>query len=670
MPSDSTSSSSGPAPAGPDPEPESKGANGTDGAAFETGSHETAASEARQRPSGKYLLTLALGAVGVVYGDIGTSPLYAMRECFAGHVPLPVTRENVLGVLSLMVWSLALIVTVKYVAFVMRADNHGEGGILALMSLVQGAKPRGAKLQAAMVLVAIVGAALLYGDGVITPAISVLSAVEGVAVFQPQFEPFIVPLALAVLAGLFLLQRRGTSGIGAIFGPITLLWFIVLAGLGIGGILHAPSVLLSVNPYYGAVFFLHHGWHAFWILGAVFLVVTGSEALYADMGHFGRRPIRLTWFAVVAPALLLNYWGQGALLLEDAAAVKNPFYLLAPSWGLLPLIALATTAACVASQAVISGAFSITRQAVQMGFCPRLEIVHTSEREIGQIYIPAVNWALFVTVILLVLGFRTSSGLAAAYGIAVASTMVLTGLLMFFAAKDLWHWRTAVAALVFGAFLVVDVSFLTANALKIADGGWFPLVFALGIVVLMTTWKRGRAILAERLREGTLPMEVFLKGLADHQTPRVPGTAVFMTGNPHGTPPALLHNLKHNKVLHERVVLLTVETAELPSVPEKDRLELSPLEGNFFRVVARYGFMQTPSMPELLSRLAKRGLKLKMMETSFFLGRETLIPSKKRGMTLWRKALFGWMSKNARTATNYFNLPPNRVVELGAQIEL
>ncbi len=622
------------------------------------------------KTSTRYLLTMALGALGVVYGDIGTSPLYALRECFAGHEPLQVNPTNVLGVLSLIFWVLIVIVTVKYLALVLRADNKGEGGILALMALVQRVAKRGPRTRLVVLALGIFGAALLYGDGIITPAISVLSAVEGIAIYEPAFHPFIVPSAIGTLVALFLLQRRGTGAVGAIFGPVMVAWFVVLAVLGVRGIMMYPDVAAALNPVYAVRFFLEHGWLGFFVLGGVFLVVTGSEALYADMGHFGARPIRLTWFIGVLPALMLNYLGQGALVLAHPEAVSNPFFLLAPSWAVLPLVALSTAAACIASQAVISGAFSLTRQAVQLGFSPRLEIVHTSAHEIGQIYVPGVNWALMLAVIGLVLGFRTSGNLAAAYGIAVASTMVITALLAYLTARDLWQWSAPVALLVFGSFVLIDGAFLVANAMKFLDGGWFPLLLAVGIFALMTTWSRGRSVLQERLTEASLPLESFLESLALTKVIRVPGTAVFMTGNADGTPPALLHNFKHNKVVHERVVLLTVQTADEPHVSDKERVTVNQLESGFYRVRARFGFMESPGIPALMPHLSKQGLELRERDTSYFLGRETLLPTNRPGMPFWRKALFGWMSKNARPATSYFQLPPNRIVELGAQVEL
>ncbi|MBZ4419676.1 potassium transporter Kup [Myxococcus sp. RHSTA-1-4] len=628
--------------------------------------------EARGAPdSFKRTAVLALGALGIVYGDIGTSPLYALRECFHGPHSVSATPANVLGVLSLIFWSLIIVVSVKYLIFVMRADNRGEGGILALMALAM-QRPRGQTHSARPVLMTlgIFGAALLYGDGVITPAITVLSAVEGLSVATPVFEPYIIPITLVIILGLFLVQRHGTAGIGAVFGPFMSLWFVALAVLGVKELVHNPAVLWSLSPVHGAEFFARNGGHGFLVLGSVFLVVTGGEALYADMGHFGWKPIKRAWFFLVLPALMLNYLGQGALLLRDASAARNPFYLLAPEWALYPMVVLATGAGIIASQALISGAFSITRQAMQLGYSPRMEVVHTSAEEMGQIYLPGLNWVLMLGVVALVLGFRSSSGLAAAYGIAVTTTMAITTLLAYVVARERWGVGRALALPVAGVFLLVDLSFFGANAVKIADGGWFPLLLAIAIFTLMTTWKRGREILAGKLRAASIPLKELVESFGGHPPVRVPGTAVFMTGNAEGTPPALLHNLKHNKVLHEQVVLLTIISEEVPHVPGEERVEVEPLEQGFVRVVARYGFMENPSIPDVLKRCREKGLQFQLMGTSFFLGRETLIPTKRPGMAVWREALFAWMSRNARSATAYFRIPPNRVVELGSQVEL
>ncbi|HYO57323.1 potassium transporter Kup [Archangium sp.] len=619
----------------------------------------------------KRVATMALGALGIVYGDIGTSPLYALRECFNGPHRVEPTHDNVLGVLSLVFWSLIIVVSVKYLLFVMRADNRGEGGILALMALaMQRKRGEEVKVRPVVVTLGVFGAALLYGDGLITPAISVLSAVEGLSVATPFFEPYIQPLTIFILMGLFLIQRHGTAGIGAIFGPFMLVWFLTLAVLGVKEMMAYPAVVWAISPIQAVRFFMHNHGHGFLVLGGVFLVVTGGEALYADMGHFGWRPIRWAWFVLVLPALMFNYMGQGALLLRDPSKASNPFFYLAPTWALYPLVVLATGATVIASQALISGAFSLTQQAIQLGYTPRLEVVHTSAEERGQIYLPGVNLALLVGIIFLVLGFKSSSNLAAAYGISVTTTMTITTVLAYVVARERWNVSRAVALPVAGLFLLVDLSFWGANAVKIAAGGWFPLTMALFVFTLMTTWKKGRDILASRLRGNSIPLTQLLESFGDHPPVRVPGTAIFMTGSPEGTPPALLHNLKHNKVLHEQVMLLTIASEEVPHVPPEDRVEVIKLEEGFVRVIARYGFMENPGIPDILKRAREKGLQFNLMGTSFFLGRETLIPSKRPGMAMWREALFAWMSRNARSATAYFRIPPNRVVELGAQVEL
>jgi KUP system potassium uptake protein len=617
----------------------------------------------------RYLAALTLAALGVVYGDIGTSPLYAFRECFHGAHALPVSRDNVLGVLSLIFWSLIIVVSVKYLVFILRADNRGEGGILALTAMVVPVRAAAGRYRA-MLLLGLFGAALLYGDGIITPAISVLSAIEGLEVATPFFTPYVVPITIGVLVVLFVFQYRGTATVGKIFGPVIVLWFLVLGGLGLYRLLPMTSVLAAVNPLWGVRFFVHNGWHGFVVLGSVFLVATGAEALYADMGHFGKRPIRIGWFGLVLPALLLNYFGQGALVLTDSAAREHPFYHLAPEWATYPLVALATLATVIASQAVISGAFSLTHQAVQLGFTPRLEIEHTSARERGQIYVPSVNWALMLACIALVLGFGSASNLAAAYGIAVTSTMVITTILFYAVERRRWKWRRWAALALCGLFLVIDSSFFGANLLKIAHGGWFPLAVAVLVFTLMTTWKTGRRILADRMRRSTVPLRPFLQGLALEPVVRVPGVAVFMYSNPHGAPPAFLHNLKHNRVIHETVIILTVETQEIPRVDAADRLEVSPLDHGFYRVILRYGFMEEPDVPAELRRLRLPGLEMDLNQVSYFLSRETLLATRHPGMAIWREKLFAWMTRNARPATSYFNLPPNRVVELGMQVEI
>ncbi|HVK37744.1 MAG TPA: potassium transporter Kup [Candidatus Kapabacteria bacterium] len=627
-------------------------------------------SHSSEKHGSGYIITLSLAALGVVYGDIGTSPLYALRECFHGHYGIAPSPENVLGVLSLIVWALIIVVSIKYLIFIVRADNRGEGGILALMALASPAtepKPRSRKWLLA--LTGIFGAALLYGDGMITPAISVLSAVEGLKVATPLFEPYVKPITIVILIGLFAVQSRGTASVGAVFGPVTMIWFLTLALLGVMHIMEHPTVFAAINPMYGARFFMANGWHGFLILGSVFLVVTGGEALYADMGHFGVRPIRLAWFTIVLPALMLNYFGQGALLIADPSAAENPFFRMAPTWALYPLVVLSTMATVIASQALISGAFSLTRQAVQLGYMPRVKIEHTSSREIGQIYIPAVNRALMFACIGLVLGFGSSSALAAAYGISVTGTMMITTMLFYVVTRERWKWSRPAALALAAVFLAVDIAFFGANVVKIVQGGWFPLVVAAAIFTLMTTWKSGRRVLAKRLKESTLPIESFLSDSRVASLARVPGTAIFMFGSK-GTPPALLHNIKHNKVLHRQNVLLTVQTEEVPHVTEEERITVSDIGHDFWRIVLRYGFMEDPDIPAALRKVQTAGLSLKHMETTYFLGREVLIATKKPGMAIWRERLFAWMSQNSRSATSFFQLPPNRVVELGTQVEI
>jgi KUP system potassium uptake protein len=626
--------------------------------------------EAPQIPQGRYLATLSIAALGVVYGDIGTSPLYALRECFFGPHGVTPTPANVLGVLSLIVWSLVLVVSVKYLRFVLSADNRGEGGILALMALTHPGGGPGRKPRYVILLLGLFGAALLYGDGVITPAVSVLGAVEGLTVASPFFASWIVPLAVIILVGLFLLQHRGTGGVGAIFGPVMLLWFGTIAVLGIAGIVRRPEVLGALLPWHALDFILRNHLHGFLILGAVFLVVTGAEALYADMGHFGARPIRLVWFALVLPALVLNYFGQGALLLRDETAAVNPFFRLAPGWGLFPLVLLATAAAVIASQAVISGAYSLTRQAVQLGYSPRVSIEHTSSVEIGQIYIPSVNWWLMLVTIAVVLGFRSSSGLAGAYGVAVTSTMVITTLLLHVVSREVWGWSVLRATLMAAGFLVIDLAFFAANLVKIPQGGWLPLLIAAGIYSLMSTWKRGREILSKRLQEKSVPLNILMADLAADPPPRVPGTAVFMSGNPGGTPPALVHNLAHNKVLHEKVVFLTVATEEVPHVPATERITVKHLGKGFHSVTARYGFMEDPSIYDIIEHCREKKLVIQLEGSTFFLGREDLVSTDRPGMARWRERLFAFMSRNALRATAFFQIPSTQVFEVGAQVEL
>ena len=614
------------------------------------------------------LPALTLAAIGIVYGDIGTSPLYAMREALGAGGVLPLTEASVLGVLSLITWSLLTIVTLKYVTVVLGADNRGEGGILALASLVHRslASPR----RRGVVLLAMIGAALFYGDGLITPAISVLSAIEGLEVATPLFEPYVLPLTLFVLIVLFLMQSRGTGRIGVLFGPIVCLWFLTLGVLGLVQIVQTPAVLRALDPSYGLALFGSDPGPAFVTLGAVFLAVTGAEALYADMGHFGRLPIRLAWFGLVLPGLLLNYFGQGALLLADPAAVANPFYLLAPDWALYAMVVLATAATVIASQAVISGAFSLSWQAVQLGYLPRLEVRHTSAQTIGQIYIPQINWLLLAGVVLLVIGFQSSSNLAAAYGIAVSAEMAITAVLAALVARHRWGWPPAAVVALFGAFLLADLTFLSANALKILAGGWFPIVLALAVFVLMSTWRRGRELMLLRLYRGAPSLGAFLTGLSLRPVTRVPGTAVFLTASPEAVPRALLHNLKHNKVLHERVVVVKVITEEIPRVADAERLEVEHLGGNFHRVLMRYGFTEQPDVPAALRSCQLGPPELLLEETSFFLSRETYLPSARPDLSPWRERIFIQMANNATDATRFFRLPHERVVELGSQIEI
>ena len=613
---------------------------------------------------------LALAALGVIFGDIGTSPLYTMKEVFASHHPVPVTPENVLGVLSLILWSLIMVITVKYVTFVMRADNRGEGGIMALIALAtQQAGDDKSKLRF-ITMAGIIGACMFFADGMITPAISVLSAVEGLEVAAPQLHSWIIPITLTVLFILFSVQRHGTATVGKMFGPIMLLWFGTLAVLGVINILHDPSVLRAVNPIYAVHFFTGNHWLAFVALGAVVLAVTGGETLYADMGHFGRVPIRIAWFGLVLPSLLLNYFGQGALLLHNPAAVKNPVYLLAPEWVLYPLIALATMATVIASQAVISGTFSVSRQALQLGYMPRTQIQHTSESEAGQIYLPRLNWALMVAVMVLVVGFGSSSNLAAAYGIAVTGDMVITTLLAAMVFHGVWKWSWPLTLAIAGVFLAIDLAFFGANILKIPAGGWFPLLIGAVIFTLMLTWKRGREMLYKRMADDAMELESFIHAIGAHPPKRVPGTAIFMTPNPAGVPHAMLHNLKHNKVLHEQIVLVTVKIQDVPHIAPNERVSVEKLPHDFYRVVVEYGFKDDPDLPRELERCADMGLTLDVMDTSFFIGKETLIAHRDCPMAFWRQKLFLGMFRNADSVTNYFKLPPNRVVELGAQVTL
>lgn len=614
---------------------------------------------------------LMLAAVGVVFGDIGTSPLYAMKETFGGHHALTLDRGNILGVLSLVFWAITIIVSFKYVVIIMRADNKGEGGSLALLALVSGAAEGNRRLALMVSALGIFAAALFYGDSIITPAISVLSAVEGLQVAAPHLEQWVVPLTLGILFVLFAIQSHGTDLVGKMFGPVMLCWFLTLAVLGIRNLGHAPSVLAALSPHYAVAFLFNEGHHAFLALGTVVLAVTGAEALYTDMGHFGRLPIRLAWYILVLPSLVLNYFGQGALLIAHPELVTNPFFnMVPPSLG-LPLVILATLATVIASQAVISGAFSVTRQAIQLGFLPRMEIIHTSEEEMGQIYLPFVNWMLMAMVMVLVVGFKTSSNLAAAYGVAVTGTMVIDALLIGTVMLLIWKWNPRKVKIMVGGFLVVDLAFFFANSIKIPDGGWFPLIIGGLLFTVLTTWKDGRRRLLARLKADALPVEDFLASLSD-RVPRVPGTAVFLTGTSEGVPIALLHNMKHNKIVHERVVLLTVLVEEVPYVPEERRLENRLLAPNFHRLFLRYGFMESPNVPKALAhaRTDQLGFFYEPMSVSYFVSRETLVPTEKKGFEGLRETLFGTLSRMATSAMDFFHLPSNRVVELGSQIEL
>ena len=642
----------------------------TSHAAADAGSYDH---QSHPRSVNQFLL-LALGALGVVFGDIGTSPLYAMRECFINEAGIILSPENVLGVLSLIFWTITAVVSIKYMVFVMRADNRGEGGILSLMALAMRASQadaeRKSKRKIFLLIIGVFGAALLYGDGIITPAISVLSAVEGLKFVTPVFDSYVIPITIFIMNALFLVQRLGTGQIGKIVGPIIFVWFICLGLLGIHGILMAPEVLQALDPRHAYSFILENRIHSLAVVGAVFLVVTGGEALYADMGHFGRQPIRFAWFAVAMPGLLLNYFGQGALVMTDPEAISNPFYMLAPKWGLIPLVILSTLATIIASQALISGAFSITRQAIQLGLCPRLTIIHTSSREVGQIYVPFVNWSLFAGVIWLVLTFKSSSQLASAYGIAVTGTMVITTILASIVARKKWAWSAAKVLLVFLPFLLIDLGFMGANLMKIHNGGWVPLVIGLAIFILMTTWQRGRKILYSKLKERSVSVEDFCQLLLRQPPIRISGTAVYMAGDPWGVPVPLLHNLKHNKVLHERIAILTIQTKGVPSVPKEKRVEVQEIIPNFYRIIVSYGFMETPKMKHILDACREKDLHFKVYETTFVLGRETILPSSKPNMPLWQEKIFALMSRNAQRPTAFFRIPPNQVIEVGIQIEI
>jgi KUP system potassium uptake protein len=617
------------------------------------------------------LAALALGALGVVYGDIGTSPLYTVHEVFAGSGRVPLTPGNVVGVVSVIFWSLMIIVSLKYVTLILRADNNGEGGIMALFALAARAVANRPRTRRALTAAGLFGAALFYGDGIITPAISVLSAVEGLEIAAPGLKPFVVPVTVAVLVVLFAFQRKGTAGIGALFGPVMLAWFLVLAIAGCLNIFKAPQILAALNPFEGLEFLYHSGWVAFVGLGAIVLAVTGAEALYADMGHFGRRSIRVAWFSYVFPALALNYLGQGALIIAAPAEIDNPFYRLFPAWSLYPMVGLATAATVIASQAVITGTYSMTKQAILLGFLPRMRIVQTSAKEIGQIYLPVVNWLLLTAVVAAVLGFGSSTNLASAYGIAVTGTMLITTILTFFVVRYGWGYNWALCFLATGFFFVIDAAFFSANTLKIFEGGWFPLVIGAVVYVVMTTWRQGRRLLFEQLKKNEIPLEPFLASIAAEPIHRVPNTAVFLIGNPDGVPFAMLHNLAHNQVLHERVIFLTIVYRDVPYVPFSECAEIEPLQHGFFRLKLHYGFMDKPDIPAALAVVCKKcGFEFNIMSTSFFLSRETIVPTSGTGMSNWREQLFVTMSRLAGSAVEFFSIPTNRVIELGARIEM
>ena len=611
------------------------------------------------------LPAITVAAIGVVFGDIGTSPLYALKEIFNGHHPIPVTPENILGVLSLVFWAIIVLVTIKYVAIIMRADNRGEGGSLALLALVT-ERAKNPRLAWIVTLLGIFAAALFYGDSMITPAISVLSAVEGLEIITPDLKPYVIPITLGILTGLFFIQKHGTGAVGKLFGPVMVAWFAILAVLGVLQIAHNPAVLLALNPLFAIVFIAEHPGLAFLALGSVVLAVTGGEALYTDMGHFGRFPIRLAWFGFVMPALVLNYFGQGALLLVDPEAIASPFFHLAPDWALIPMVGLATAATVIASQAVISGAFSVARQSIQMGLLPRMQIIHTSGMEEGQIYVPFTNWSLYLAVVALVIGFKNSSNLAAAYGIAVTGTMLIDTILVAFVMVLMWKWNRLLVALIAGSLLVVDIAFFAANAIKIPQGGWFPLAMGIVSFTVLTTWRRGRRMVSDEMAKQSIPMDDFLESIDDVH--RIYGTAIFMTSAKDGVPPALLHNLKHNQVLHERVVLVTVQTMPTPHVNDMDRIYLHDMKKGFKRLIIRYGFMESPDVPGALEQCGRFGESFDMMDTTFYLSRETIVPSMSRGMLPIRARLFAIMSKNATSASDFFHIPTNRVVELGTQL--
>ena len=613
--------------------------------------------------------TLVLGAIGVVYGDIGTSPLYTIKQTFGEHGVAP-TTPNVLGILSLVFWSLILVVSVKYAGFIMRADNKGEGGIMALTALAQRSVRSSQRARWWIVMLGLFGAALFFGDGVITPAISVLGAVEGLELLAPGLQHWVVPASAVIIVLLFAFQNRGTGKVGAVFAPVMVVWFLTLAALGIWHVAKHPTVLRALSPFYAIEFFVHQGWTAFFALGTVILAITGAEALYADMGHFGKKPIRWSWFGFVMPALVLNYFGQGALLIVDPRAAANPLYLMVPPMLLIPMLVLATAAAVIASQAVISGAFSVTREAIQLGFLPRMQVRHTSRQQMGQIYLPWINRMLLVLTLAVVIGFKSSDNLGAAYGIAVVGTMTIDSILVMIVFRRMWHWSRGHVAAVGLLFLFVDLAFLTANADKIEHGGWFPLVLGAVIFTLMATWRRGRELVMREIKQGGLAIEPFISSIIAHPPLRVPGTAVFLTANQEGVPHALLHNLKHNKVLHERNVLLTVETVDMPTAEDDERVAVAALGNGFYKLTLRYGFAEDPHVPKTIASIKQCGLPFDMMDTTFFLSRESIVATDRPGMALWRDRLFAFMQRNAISATAFFQIPGNRLIELGTQVEI
>lgn len=616
------------------------------------------------------LFLLSLGALGIVFGDIGTSPLYALKECFFGPHAIGLTPGNIFGVLSLITWALIIVISIKYILYVMRADNRGEGGILALMMLALRRRRGSRVISIGMLFAGLFGSALIFGDGIITPAISVLSAVEGLDVATPIFSQYIVPITCVILAILFFNQKRGTGKIGYFFGPIIFIWFLAIGGFGLASILESPEILAAINPWWAVRFFMTNGLHGLMILGTIFLVVTGGEALYADMGHFGLKPIKLTWFSVVLPGLFLNYFGQGALLLRDASAASHPFFKLVPESCLYPMIGLATLASVIASQALISGVFSLTRQAIQLGYFPRFEIRHTSAKEIGQIYIPIMNMFLFLATVALVFAFPSSSQLAAAYGVAVTITMAITTILMYFLAKHRWHMHPLLNISLTLTFLFIDIAFLIPNLAKVTHGGWVPLAIGGIITTIMLTWYKGRGILALRLNEKTTSLSEFISTIAKTPPIRVPGVALYMTRNPNGTPPIMAHNFRHNQVLHQSVCLLIVDTADIPNVLESERAEITSVGQGIYRITLRYGFMETPDIPAAISQISLDDEPIDLSKVTYFLGRETILPTDRPGMALWREHLFAFLSQNAQRATTFFNLPPDKVVEIGIQLEI